>query len=78
VRSISLTEAPITRANSKIDTPGGEVEYVDELVIDEDEPCYETEAPETGDGDLRRVYVFKFHPVIGSPPPARSKLDGVG
>jgi hypothetical protein len=56
---------------------GGVVEYVTELVIDETEPYYETEAPETGNGPLRRVYVFKFRPVPGSAPHARSKLDGV-
>jgi hypothetical protein len=56
---------------------GGVVEYVRELVIDETDPYYETEAPETGDGPLRRVYVFKFNPVDGGAPHARSKLDGV-
>jgi hypothetical protein len=56
---------------------GGSVEYVTELEIDEEEPYYETEAPETGDGPLRRVFVFKFNPVGGEVPHARSKLDGV-
>jgi hypothetical protein len=56
---------------------GGEVEYVTELVLDQDEPYYETEAPETGDGPLRRVFVFQFDPVQGPGTQARSKLDGV-
>jgi len=57
---------------------GGEVEYVTELTIDDTDPYYETEAPETGDGPLRRVFVFKFHPVGGGDTPqTRSKLDGV-
>jgi hypothetical protein len=57
---------------------GGEVEYVTELVIDAEEPYYETEAPETGNGPLRRVFVFKFHPMTDEEVPAtRSKLDGV-
>jgi hypothetical protein len=55
---------------------GGEVEYVAELELDAEDPYYETEAPETGDGPLRRVYVFKFHPVTGNAPSSRSKLDG--
>jgi hypothetical protein len=56
---------------------GGDVEYVTELELDQQDPYYETEAPETGDGPLRRVYVFKFHPVNNGVPPSRSKLDGV-
>ncbi len=56
---------------------GGEVEYVTELVIDEDDPYYETEAPETGDGPLRRVYVFKFHATNDGRRGPRSKLDGL-
>jgi hypothetical protein len=55
---------------------GGVVEYVTELELDDENPYYETEAPETGDGPLRRVYVFKFHPLSDSTPAARSKLDG--
>jgi hypothetical protein len=46
-------------------------------MLDEDEPYYETEAPETGDGPLRRVFVFQFDPVHRPPKQARSKLDGV-
>ncbi len=56
---------------------GGVVEYVTELVLDQDSPYYETEAPETGDGPLRRVYVFQFDLVGTTSPPFRSKLDGV-
>jgi hypothetical protein len=57
---------------------GGVVEYVTELGLDAENPYYETEAPETGDGPLRRVYVFKFHPLSDNsdPPRTRSKLDG--
>lgn len=56
---------------------GGEVEYLTELVIDDANPYYETEAPETGDGPLRRVYVFQFNALNPDAPPSRSKLDGV-
>ena len=59
------------------DGAGGEVEYVTRLELDEQEPYYETEAPETGDGPLRRVYVFKFHPAGNEARRSRSKLDGV-
>jgi hypothetical protein len=55
---------------------GGEVEYVTALQLDEQDPYYETEAPETGNGPLRRVYVFKFHPLSEQTPLSRSKLDG--
>jgi hypothetical protein len=54
---------------------GGDVEYVGELEIDRDEPYYETEGPETDDGPLRRVFVFKFHPVSGEPRGPRSRLE---
>ncbi len=40
----------------------GVVEYVDEFALDADEPWYETDAPETGGGPLRKVIVFKFRP----------------
>jgi hypothetical protein len=50
---------------------------VTELVLDQDDPYYETEALETGDGPLRRVFVFQFDPVGIAPPTVRSKLDGV-
>src|SRR5207253_1971037 len=54
---------------------GGEVEYVGELKIDETNPYYETEAPETDDGPLRRVFVFKFRILSGQPRGPRSRLD---
>jgi hypothetical protein len=54
---------------------GGEVEYVAELEIDQTDPYYETEAPETDDGPLRRVFVFRFDVLQGSPRGARSRLE---
>ena len=56
---------------------GGVVEYVTELVLDRDEPLLRDRGPETGDGPLRRVYVFQFDLVGTTSPPFRSKLDGV-
>jgi hypothetical protein len=54
---------------------GGEVRYEGELQIDPTEPYYETEAPETGDGPLRKVFVFKFRPVTAVPDGPRSRLE---
>jgi hypothetical protein len=56
---------------------GGEVEYVTELTLDQNDPYYETEAPETGDGPLRRVFVFQLKPKGNPETSGRSKLDGV-
>lgn len=54
---------------------GGDVRYVGELRIDGEEPYYETEAPETDNGPMRRVFVFKFHLISGEPQGSRSRLD---
>ena len=54
---------------------GGEVEYVAELELDGEEPYYETEAPETDGGPLRRVFVFRFRVVEGSPQGPQSLLE---
>src|SRR5436305_6122811 len=54
---------------------GGEVRYEGELGIDPAEPYYETEAPETGGGPLRKVFVFKFRPVTAVPEGPRSRLE---
>jgi hypothetical protein len=56
---------------------GGQVEYVGELELDAEEPYYETEAPETDDGPLRRVYVFNFRQLTGEPRGPRSRLEPV-
>lgn len=41
---------------------GGVVEYIGEFSIDLNEPFYTTDAPETGDGPIRKVIVFKLRP----------------
>jgi hypothetical protein len=46
----------------------GEVEYVGEFVLDKEQPWYETDAPETGGGPLRKVIVFRLLPVDTSAP----------
>ncbi len=57
------------------DGAGGKVTYVGELKLDPDEPYYETEAPETGNGPLRRVFVFNLHLLNGERRGPRSRLD---
>jgi hypothetical protein len=46
----------------------GEVEYVGEFELDSERPWYETDAPETGDGPLRKVIVFRLRPTDTDPP----------
>jgi hypothetical protein len=53
---------------------GGDVEYVDEFVIDEDHPYYTTDAPETGGGPVRSVIVFRLRPKTIAP---QSSKDGL-
>jgi hypothetical protein len=70
-----LTHAQEGRSVRLFSGAGGEVEYVAELAIDPNEPYYETEAPETDSGPLRRVFVFKFHVLEGEPRGPRSRLE---
>jgi hypothetical protein len=49
---------------------GGTVEYKAEFVTDEQQPCYTTDAPETGGGPIRSVIVFRLRPVDQAPQPA--------
>lgn len=46
----------------------GEVEYIGEFGLDKAEPWYETDAPETGGGPLRKVIVFRLVPLDTSAP----------
>jgi hypothetical protein len=43
----------------------GTIRYLGEFALDENEPYYRTDAPETGDGALRQVIVFRLRPVGG-------------
>jgi hypothetical protein len=54
---------------------GGEVTYQGELRLDASEPYYTTEAPETGGGPLRKVFVFRFRPVTANPSGPQSRLE---
>ncbi len=55
----------------------GTVKYVDEFEIDDVEPFYRTDAPETDDGPLREVIVFRLHPKRIAPLEPISKLAPV-
>lgn len=48
---------------------GGTVEYMDEFEIDATRPWYTTDAPETGDGPIRSVIVFRLRPKTIAPRP---------
>ncbi len=39
---------------------------------------YQADAPETGGGPVRKVYVFRLRPLHGKPRPSRSKVDQLG
>jgi hypothetical protein len=54
----------------------GTVMYEDEFELDDEEPWYETDAPETGNGPIRKVIVFRLRPKTIEPKPSRSRLDG--
>jgi hypothetical protein len=53
----------------------GLVTYEDEFELDPKEPYYTTDAPETGNGPVRKVIVFRLRPKTIDPKPAYSKLD---
>lgn len=52
----------------------GIVTYVDEFELDRDRPYYRTDAPETGDGPLREVIVFRLRPKTIEPGRPSTKL----
>jgi hypothetical protein len=41
----------------------GTVTYLGEFEVDAEHPWYETDAPETGDGPIRKVIVFRLKPI---------------
>src|SRR5438132_620371 len=53
----------------------GVVTYLDEFVLDGVQAWYETDAPETNDGPLRKVIVFRLRPVNIRPQPSESRLS---
>ncbi len=55
----------------------GSVVYVDEFELDKTKPFYRTDAPETGDGPLREVIVFRMRPRTIEPGKPSTKLATV-
>jgi hypothetical protein len=55
----------------------GTVRYEGEFQLDSETPYRRTDAPETGDGPLREVIVFRLRPKDTEPGPSASKLDAV-
>ena len=53
----------------------GTVRYEDEFELDPEQPYYTTDAPETGNGPVRQVIVFRMRPKTIAPKPRKSKLD---
>ncbi len=56
---------------------GGTVTYVGEFELDDAEPFQRADAPETNDGPIRQVFVFRLRPLDFEPPEPKSKLDAV-
>ncbi|THA25348.1 restriction endonuclease [Streptomyces sp. RKND-216] len=52
----------------------GTVTYRGEFVVDQEDPWYEADAPETNDGPLRKVIVFRLRPVDADPRRPATKL----
>jgi hypothetical protein len=56
----------------------GQVVYEGEFVLAADVPYYTTDAPETGNGPIRSVIVFRLQPLDLRPRPSSSKFDHLG
>lgn len=52
----------------------GTVTYRGEFTVDQDNPWYSADAPETNDGPLRKVIVFRLNPVDTAPQEPATKL----
>lgn len=65
------------RALRVFDGARGIVTYEDEFEVDENEPFYRTDAPETDDGPMREVLVFRLRPKHIEPREPTSRLAGV-
>jgi hypothetical protein len=56
----------------------GRVTYEGEFELAREQPFYTTDAPETNNGPVRSVIVFRLRPIDTQPKPSSSKLDRVG
>lgn len=62
------------RALRVFDGASGNVTYVDEFELDDNEPFYRTDAPETRRGPRREVIVFRLRPKTVAPLEPNSKI----
>lgn len=72
-----LKHAAEGRALRVFEGARGLVTYVDEFELDRDQPYYRTDAPETGDGPIREVIVFRLRPKQIAPEAPSSKLTPI-
>jgi hypothetical protein len=72
-----LRHAAEGRALRVFEGARGSVTYIDEFELAETEPFYRTDAPETGNGPLREVIVFRLRPKQVAPRKPSSKLAPV-
>jgi hypothetical protein len=72
-----LNHAAEGRALRVFEGARGVVTYVDEFELDREQPYYRTDAPETGDGPIREVIVFRLRPKQIEPQPPNSKLTPI-
>jgi hypothetical protein len=66
-----LRAARDRRAVRVFEGSGGDVRYTGEFALDEIEPWYYDDAPETGGGPIRPVIVFRLRPLDTLPQPPR-------
>jgi hypothetical protein len=52
----------------------GLVTYLGEFEVDPEYPWYEADAPEVGDGPIRKIIVFRLRPVDARPQPPQTRL----
>jgi hypothetical protein len=72
-----LNHAQEGRALRVFDGARGTVTYLGEFELDEKQPYYRTDAPETGDGPPREVIVFRLRPKDAKPGKQSMKLAAV-
>jgi hypothetical protein len=52
----------------------GTVTYVGEFEVDEENPWYDADAPETGGGPVRKVIIFRLRPIDAAVQPPQTSL----
>lgn len=65
------------RALRVFEGASGEVKYLGEFGLDSAEPCYRADAPETNDGPMREVIIFRLRPKAIEPAASNPKLEEI-